>query len=125
MVVPFPKDATQIRDADKLTRRALPWRPADSVAALIKGTTINGALRLAAKRHESAQFINLTWAEAGIDVIVNPGALLESVADNLLQLCRIVRKDPFYSPIQLSKQAVARTHKAGADGLTCLFMTQF
>ena len=37
MVVPFPKDATQIRDADKLTRRALPWRPADSVAALAKG----------------------------------------------------------------------------------------
>ena len=43
MVVPFPKDATQTRDADKLTRRALPWRPADSVAALIKGTTIDGA----------------------------------------------------------------------------------
>ena len=61
MVVPFPKDATQIRDADKLTRRALPWRPADSAAALIKGTTINGALRLAAKRHESAESINLTW----------------------------------------------------------------
>ena len=61
MVVPFPKDATQTRGADKLTRRALPWRPADSVAALIKGTTIDGALRLAAKRHESAESINLTW----------------------------------------------------------------
>ena len=63
MVVPFPKDATQTRDADKLTRRALPWRPADSVAALVKGTTIDGALRLAAKRHESAESINLTWTE--------------------------------------------------------------
>jgi len=33
----------------------------DSVAALIKGTTIDGALRLAAKRHESAESNNLTW----------------------------------------------------------------
>ena len=33
------------------------------VAALIKGTTIDGALRLAAKRHESAESINLTWTE--------------------------------------------------------------
>jgi len=43
-----------------LTRRALSWHPADSVAALIKGTTIDGALRLAAKRHESAESFNST-----------------------------------------------------------------
>ena len=39
-------------------------RPAGSVAALVKGTTIDGALRalhLAAKRHESAESVNLTW----------------------------------------------------------------
>ena len=28
-----------------------------------KGATINGPLRLAAKRHESAESINLTWTE--------------------------------------------------------------
>ena len=63
MVVSFPKDATQTRGTDKLTRKALPWRPADSVAAIVKGTTIDGALRLAAKRHESAESINLTWTK--------------------------------------------------------------
>ena len=28
-----------------------------------KGTTINGALRLATKRYESAEPVNVTWAE--------------------------------------------------------------
>jgi hypothetical protein len=59
MVVPFPKGVTQSMGADKLTRRAHSWRPADCVAALIKGMTINGALRLAAKRHENAELGNI------------------------------------------------------------------
>ena len=81
MVCSLSKGRNATRGADKLTRRALPWRPADSVAALIKGTTIDGALRLAAKRHESAESINLTWTayQAG-------GALLAVAANQPFDL---------------------------------------
>ena len=41
-----------------------------------KGTTINGSLRLAAKRHESAESVNLTWTEYQAEVYSTFGNLL-------------------------------------------------
>ena len=63
MVVPFPKDVTQTGGADKLTPGRFDGVPQTSVTALFKGTTIDGAQRLAAKRHASDESINLTRTE--------------------------------------------------------------
>jgi len=63
MAAPLERGATQSMGADKPTRRAFPWCPADRVAVLVKGAAITCAPRLAAKHHGNAEPINTMLLE--------------------------------------------------------------